>query len=257
MKIFIKRKYLFWPLVALFLTPLALQAEDKKPPSLAESWVVTVKDGMQDEFEKAFTDHMKARKKAGDPRAWQIYVPHTGESLNHYIIRYCCFNWADRDAYSAWGEKSKISEHWNKNVDPYVANYQHQYSRIDHENGNWKNSETGYKFVGVQKFKLKADSRASKSVAAISKMAKDMKWDRSWGWSYSVTGPEVLMLVFPYENFAAMEPPKVSFREAAIKHMKSEEKVDKMFDDFDSNFKSSSYTIYMHLPELSMEQEKK
>lgn len=243
-------------LFTFLLTPFIAQADKHKPPALAESWVVAVKDGMHQEFEKAFAAHLKVRKKAGDPRAWQVYSPHTGESLNYYVIRYCCFNWPDRDSYIQWGKKHKISEHWDKTVDPYVASYGHEYSSIDHENGNWKDSENGYKYVGVRTFRLRADSDVKDSVKAISQLAKDINWDRSWGWAYSVTGPDQLMLVFPFENFTGMQPPEVSFQKAAAKHLGSEEKVKALFKTFDSNFKSSNYTIYSHHPELSIEQEK-
>ncbi|UTW45762.1 hypothetical protein KFE80_02280 [bacterium SCSIO 12696] len=243
-------------LIALFLIPLSSQADNHKAPALAESWVVTVKDGMHKEFEKAFTEHMKFRQKAGDPRAWQVYNPHTGKHMGSYIIRYCCFNWADRDDYVEWGEKQKISDHWDNNVDQYVAEYGHEYSSIDHENGNWVESKNGYKYIGVRSFKLKADANVRDSVKAMSQLAKDIKWDRSWGWAYSVTGPDMLMLVFPFENFAAMQPPEVSFLKAASKHLGSEEKAKEMFKQFDSNFKSTYYTIYSHRPELSMKREK-
>ena len=242
------------PVFIFLLLPLTLQGEAAKPPELAEMWIITVKDGMQTEFEKAFATHLQARAKAGDPRAWQVYTPHTGESLNHYVIRFCCFNWADRDAYTEWGKKSKITEDWDNNVDQYVANYGHEYTRMDHENSNWQDNSKQLQFVGVRSFTLKHGSDVGESVKAISTMAKDMKWDESWSWSYSVSGPATLSLVFPFADFTDMQPPEVSFRKAAIKHLGSEEKVDKMFKKFDSNFKSSEYTIYSHRPELSMDE---
>lgn len=243
-----------WPLLALFLLPFSLFAEEEKPAALAEMWVVEVDGKDFGAFEKAFKEHMKVRAKKGDPRHWQVYTAHTGNNMNRYYIRTCCFKWEDKDAYAKWGNESKIGEHWNNGAGQYAQSYAHHYSWVDHKNSHWPENKA-YKFIGVRSYKVIPGSKIGKSVKAISKLAKDMGWNESWSWAYGITGSGNLSLAFPFENFADMSPPSPSFREKAVEHLGSEEKVDEIFDRFSKTFKSSHYTIYSYRRDLSSQKE--
>lgn len=250
------KKFFYWPLLAAIFFPLSLFSADEKPPAIAEMWVVEVDSKDFGAFEEAFKKHMKYRESKGDPRKWQIYTPHTGEKMNRYIIRSCCFKWPEMDAYVKWSQDSKASENWNKGAGQFAKSYAHHYSWIDHENGNWPNDGKPFKFVGVRTFKVKHGANASEGVKAISKVAKDMGWKERWGWAYSMSGPSTVSLVFPFENFADMTPPSPSFGEAAGKHLGSKEKLEELFDDFDGNFKGSTYIIYNYRSDLSSKMDK-
>lgn len=246
------RQALPWSLLLIFLAPTSLFAADDKQPSMAEMWVIEVKDGAMMNFENALKMHLKARKDAGDSRAWQVYTPHTGSHMNRYYIRYCCFTWADRDAYAKWGNDNKMAEHWTNNVAQYVSHMEHDYYWTDFENSTWPE---GYMpaYVGVRTWKMKPGSNVDKSIKELSDLAKAMKWDRQWAWVYSMTGKDRVEIVFPYDDFAGMEDPDPSFMEAAAKHLGSEAKVKEMFDNLSENFESSKYTLYQHRTDLSME----
>lgn len=238
-------------LFAFLLNPLTLLAAEEKPPALVSMWAMDVKQGSEKDFEAAFKSHIKARQKAGDTRSWQVYTPHTGSHFNRYIIRYCCFKWADQDAYSKWADNSKIMSDWENGAGKHVERYEHHYSWVDMENSHWKD-DVSYQFVGVRTYYLKPDSDVSDSVKEISDLAKAMKWDRSWGWTYNVTGSNELNLAFPFKNFADMQPPEPSFGKLAEKHLGSEEKVDEIFDRFSQSYSKTKYNIYRHRPELSI-----
>ncbi|WP_417445721.1 hypothetical protein [Kangiella sp.] len=238
-------------LFAFLLNPLTLFAAEEKPPALVSMWAMDVKQGSEKDFEAAFKSHIKARQKAGDTRSWQVYTPHTGSHFNRYIIRYCCFKWADQDAYSKWADNSKIMSDWENGAGKHVERYEHHYSWVDMENSHW-NDDVSYQFVGVRTYYLKPDSDVSDSVKEISDLAKAIKWDRNWGWNYSVTGPSRLQLAFPFKNFADMQPPEPSFGDLAEKHLGSEDKVDKIFDRFSQSYSKTKYNIYRHRPELSI-----
>ncbi|AUD79788.1 hypothetical protein CW740_11240 [Kangiella profundi] len=237
--------------LAYLLYPLTAFAAEEKPPALVSMWVMDVKSGSEKEFEEAFKAHIKVRQKAGDTRSWQVYTPHTGSDFNRYIIRYCCFKWADQDDYAKWANDSKVMANWDKGAGKYVERYAHHYSWVDMENSHWKDDET-YRYVGVRSYHIIPGSDISSSVKEISDLAKAIEWDRSWGWTYNVTGSNELQVAFPFKNFADMQPPEPSFGELAEKHLGSEEKVDEIFDRFSKKYSDTHYSIYRHHPELSM-----
>ncbi|WP_251358429.1 hypothetical protein [Kangiella sp. TOML190] len=251
------KKLNHWPLLAIFLLPLSVSAvEEEEAPGMSEMWEVEVAAKDTEAFEKAFKDHMKVRAKKGDPRAWQVYTPHTGDEMDRYLIRHCCFKWADRDAYAKWSQDSEIGKDWNSGPGKYAKSYSHHYSWVDHENSNWPNDGKSYAMVGVTTYKIKPGSNANESVKEISKLAKDMGWDKSWAWSFSASGPSSVRLVFPFENFADMSPSSPSFAEKAAKHLGSKEKAEAVFDRFSSNFKGTSYAIFTHRGDLSSKMDK-
>lgn len=239
----------------ILLNPLAVFAAEEKPPALVSMWVMDVKPGAEEDFEAAFKAHIKVRQNEGDARSWQVYTPHTGSHFNRYIIRYCCFKWAEQDAYEKWANDSKVMAHWDKGAGKYVERYAHHYSWVDMENSHWKDDES-YRFVGVRSYHIKPGSNIGESVKEISDLAKAMKWDRSWGWTYNITGSNELQVAFPFKNFADMQPPEPSFGEMAEKHLGSEEKVDEIFDRFAEKYTDTKYSIYRHHPELSISDKK-
>ena len=241
----------------LLFNPLTVFAAEEKPPALVNMWVMDVDPDNWEKFEKGFKEHIKDRVKAGDKFNWQVYVPHTGSHLNSYIIRACCFKWADLDDYGKWINDSNIMEDWDKGPGQYVEKYHHQYSWIDMENSHWKD-DVMHKYVGVTKYYLKPDAKdVDKSVKEISDLAKAIKWDMSWSWEVDVTGKgDNLYAAFGFENFAAMDPPGPSFSELAEKHLGSKEKVDEIFDRFAEKYKGTHYEIYRHRPDLSMPSDK-
>ena len=71
-----------------------------------------------------------------------------------------------------------------------------------------------------------------------------------WVWIYSVGGPANLSLAVPYENYADMAPPEVSFYEFMVKHT-SEETAASTMQEFSNSFWSSEYTVYQLRRDLS------
>ncbi|MDH3588458.1 MAG: hypothetical protein OEQ74_03565 [Gammaproteobacteria bacterium] len=243
----------------LFVVALALAAPvfaDSHNANVADAWLVVVKDGHDEEFEKAFTDHLKHRKRKGDSRAWKTYSPLLGDDLNHYVIRYCCVSYAEMDEYRAWSEKAKMNDHWNENVDPHVASYRHYFYELDVENNNWPEDDPGYTMFGVTQWKVKPGrgGPTSASKKMLSDHAKDGGWPRSWAWSDRVGGKgNVLTIVSPYMNYADMEGPEGGFF-GFLAGRVGEEEAGKMLSDFSENFHGSSYTVYRLIEDMSMKE---
>lgn len=242
---------LFLLLIALGLTVPALAAD--RPADLADSWIVVVKDGHDEEFETALKGHLKHRAKNKDSRSWKTYAPIVGDDLNHYVIRHCCSTYADMDEYRAWSEKNKMNGHWNENVDPHVADYRHYFVRIDHANNNWPEEDPGFELYGVTSWDEKSGHQAAiaQSKAALSNAAKDGGWQRYWSWSDPVGGDGGLMLVTPYMNYADMEGPEGGFSAFLAKQV-GEKEAAEILSGFSSNFDGSTYTLYRKVDDLSM-----
>jgi len=237
----------------LSFSDLSIAAE-KASTSLADVWVVVPQRGKEAEFEKALKQHIQYRAKQGDVRKWKTYVPSIGDNLNRYIIRYCCVTWSDVDEYVAWSKKKKTGDHWNNNVDQYVASYSRYFSRIDQENGSWPEQDPGFKYFAVSSMqpRMGQGMAIGKSKKLISDYAKAMKWPFAWSWSSSIGGKSSISLVVPYKNYAGMTPPEKSFSQALAAHLGDPKKSAQILKDWSSNFKSSTYTVYALREDLSM-----
>ncbi|TDR22503.1 hypothetical protein [Marinicella litoralis] len=239
-------------LFTLLLIPALCVAEDKPPQVISDGWVVVPKAGHGEEFKKALKAHMDYRVEKGDTRHWDVYVPVTGNKLNHYMVRSCCKPWAEQDSYRAWSNEH-IGNHFNETVHPHVETYAHNFSEVDMDNSHWGEGVDA-SYVGVTTWDVKSGkgAQANTAIAAMSTMAKDNGWPRHWSWSYPVGGSNQVILATPYKNFADMAPMEENFYQFAVKHLKSEKKADAMFKDFNGSFSGSHYGIYRHVKELSM-----
>lgn len=245
-------------LAILLSFTLTLQAAEVKPDALADVWVMTPNAGQEAQFEAAFKKHVQFRIDKGDSRDWKVYRPAIGTGMDRYIVRYCCTKWKDVDAYQKWQADNKILENWYANVDQYVGRYEHFYSRVDFANSHWPEEE-GYRYFAVTDYRVKMGQW--KEVTAVKKQlsdsAKAMKWPYSWAWGQKIGGKGGLSLVIPYRNYAEMTPPEKTFAQALAKHMKSEEKAEELLEDWSDNFKSTTYTVYRLVDEMSMQSKAK
>ncbi len=244
-------------LLVLLLFPALCVADnhEKKPQLIADSWSVTPKADHGNEFEEALKAHLAMRAEKGDPREWHVYVPVTGDDLNRYVIRSCCFQYADQDSYGKWSQEN-MGQHWNETVHPHVKSYAHNYSELDAENSNW-GDDTVANYVGVTMFHIKPGKggKMGEAIADMSTLAKENDWARNWSWFYPVGGSSSVGLATPFENYAQMAPMEENFYQFAKKHLKSEKKADKMFDKFGSAHSGSEYTIWRHRKDFMKKEE--
>lgn len=239
------------------LLPAVATAQDDPPP-LAEIWMVTIKDGHGSEFNKALAEHMKFRSENGDPRDWQAYRPLLGEELNRIGLRSCCFNWADLDTYREWGKNNKkVGEHFDKHVAPHVDRFAHYFETMHWNNSHWADSADGASLFAVTEFKVKPGHGAEFSAARdkLLQIALNQGWatgDNSWIWTSTIGGPPVEGIVIPYQNFAGLDRGQNNFSRFLAEHL-GEEGAAKLMKQFSSSTRGSSYQIWEHQKELSME----
>ncbi len=240
--------------IAMLILPLTLSADHhEKRAELTDVWLMMPKQGMATQFEDAVKSHMAFREDAGDPREWEGYSVALGSNPSLYMWRYCCFNWADQDSYTSEDADKGLSENWFANVDQYVDHYHHYMESMDWETSNWPEDMAQDAYYGVTTWDLKEGAGPGPNQARkqLSQIALDEGWDYKWLWHSRIGGSPKLMIVSPYANFAAMEPPEQEFFEFVAQHLGSEEEAGKIFDQFASGFTGSDYTVWAYRDDLS------
>ena len=244
-------------LIAVLMLALpALSLAQENSGTLAESWVMTVKQGQQADFEVAFKAHAALRAASGDPRAWDVYSPETGDKLNVYVVRTCCFGWADQDAYSSWTQSTPaVMGDWFANVDPFVESYAHYFSELDADNSNWPTDTGAIRYVGVTDYFPSPGQAAAFDTARkeLSQVALNHGWSAAghhWGWADRIGGEPQVSLAIPFNSFADMAAAGESFAAFAARTMGEQNAMDLM-QRFTSSVRRSTYTIYLHRADLS------
>lgn len=248
-------KKIYTILVCLLVMPAICFAGEKKPTLIADVWTMTPKAGHESAFYSALKEHVKFRAEKNDPRVWEVYSPVTGDNVNSYIIRACCFEWSTQDTYAEWSESSGVQKHWSETGGQHVESYNHDFIKLDNKNSNWIEG-TSTNYVGVTRFNMKSgkSKAVNEAIEKFGEIAQDNKWPHSYAWSYPVTGSADVNIAVPFDNFAAMAPLDENFFKFVSRILKSEKKAQKLFDGFSNNIESSSYTIYKQLTEFSMKE---
>lgn len=243
--------------IAALILPLGLMAKDhdERAP-LADVWIMVPKQGMEAQFEEAVKAHMAHRAEAEDSRYWAGFRVVIGHNPSIYQWRYCCFNWADQDAYVAEENEKGFNEHWSETVHQYVDHYHHYLDRMDYENSHWPEDEDTGPYYGVTSWVRKqgAGPGSEEARKQMSQVALKEGWAEAgnrWLWHSSIGGKPTQKIVTSFENYADMAPPEQSFYEFMSEHMDSEEDVAALFNAFGSGFSSSDYTVWMHDTGLS------
>ncbi len=222
------------------------------PPQLSDVWVVTPRDGHHAEFEAALREHIAVRRTAGDPRNWDTYAVVVGDSIGTYVVRHCCFEWPDQDAYLEWSNGTELQAHWNDNVHPHVADYRHYMDRFDWQNSHWPAEGEDWNYVGVTRWNPKPGEGMTRYTVRkkMSEIAKENGWDGRWLWINPVGGATSLVLATPFKDYADMAPPETSFYDFLVKHT-SDEEAASMLQTFEGSFWSSEYVIFERRRDLS------
>jgi len=242
--------------VMCFLLPAAAMAEDAPPP-LAEVWMVTPKSGHGEEFRKAIKEHMAFRSENGDSREWQAYTPVLGDELNRIAIRFCCFSWADHDAYQEeMAGADKIRTHFAKHVTPHVEKWTHYFDQMNWSHSNWVEGKEPYKYYAVTEFDI-TPAHAAEFKAARDKLIQigiNQGWatdERPWLWTTRIGGTPQQSVVIPHVNYASFDRDQDAFFRFLSEHMGNDKAV-ALLEEFSSATKKSYFQIWEHETSLSM-----
>lgn len=238
----------------LFLIPLGAPAQEAPGP-LSEAWIVTPNKGQSGEFVASLKEHIALRSEHGDARAWEVYTPLLGDELSRFVIRSCCFNWADLDAYTSWDEsKTEVADHFNEKVAPLVDKAEHYFEEIDWANSHW--NDGSYRYFAVTEFMPRAGhiNEFKSARVKLSQIAIEQGWAndaRSWLWMSRIGGKPSVSMVVPHENYASMGGDGESFFEFLATKLGSSEAAMELMQEFSSSAWSSEYEVWEHHPDLS------
>lgn len=240
-----KKIRIFLIAVCTLMVTSFLRAQDNSDNYIANVYRVVAKPGHADALAKAIKSHGDYRKKMKDSRDWNIYKPVTGDNLNVFFIRSCCFNWGDQDSYASWAMKAKTYADWQKRAGPHIKYIGHHMSKVDLKNSHWKEGTT-FKFIGLTSYKVKMGhgQAMEKDKKLLSDAAKAQKWPYQWSWGSSMDGEFTLSLAVPYSNFASMKPPEQSFGAILAKELGSKEKAAEVLERWIGHFSVINYDIY-------------
>jgi hypothetical protein len=193
----------------------------------------------------------------GDSRAWQTFMPVLGEGIGRTVaFRYCCFDWADQDAYNMEAREKGFDEHWNAHMGSFVEDVSHYLSYIDMENSNWGDEEGPFTYYGLNNVSIRPGKYADfeKMKAKFTQMAREHNWQDGklyWAWTSRIGGKPLETLIAPFKDYADMAPPEPSFREFVMETV-GQEKAEAMFARFSATIADEDYTVWRLLPDLSM-----
>jgi len=240
----------------LAFAPLAVQAED--PGSISEMWTMVPKADQREAFFEGLKEHMQVRAEAGDPWNWNTYTPMLGDKLDIVGVRYCCFNWEDKDAYSEWSEKNpEVQEHWAKAVGVHVESYGHYFNRTSWVNSNISGDWGPYRFFRVTEFTVKAGMGSEFDAARdeISQVALNQGWsgeERPWIWTSGIGGSGSESIIVPMKNYADMEPKGQTFFNFLSGVLGSDAKAEKLLQKLSGTVASQETQIWELHKDLSM-----
>lgn len=244
-------------LAALLVFAPGAAAQDL-PPKLTEIWALEIEQGHGEAFRTAIEAHVELRQELGDPRSWQAYVPLLGDALNRFVVRQCCFEWADVDAYRKWdADHPQVGAHYLEHVAPHVASAAHYFETVDWANSHWSEAGGPYRLFAVTEFRVEpANSSAfDQARVKLSQIAIQNGWasdDHSWLWLSTIGGEPAQAIVIPHRDFAGLEGGRPSFAEFLAEHMGSPEMAAETMQSLMGAVGSIDYQIWEHQPELSM-----
>ena len=237
--------------------PAAIFAQEPPPP-LAELWLVTPKDGHSKELTAGLKAHMAFRSERGDPRAWQTYTPLLGEQLNHIAVRYCCFAWADADAYRQWeAANPEIQAHFDEHVAPHLASGAHYFETMDWANSHWSDAKGPYHLFAVTEFSVDRGKAGEFDAVRekMSQIAKEQGWasdDHVWLWATTIGGQSRHSIIIPHQNFASMDNAGETFAQFLANQLGSAEAAAELMSRFQGSTTGAEFQIWEHQADLSL-----
>jgi hypothetical protein len=245
-------------LVLLFFVAPAPAVAQETPPPLAELWVITPKAGHSKEFFAGLKAHMAFRSEQGDPRAWQTYTPLLGEQLDVVAVRYCCFAWADADAYRQWEDgKPDVQAHFDEHLGPHVESGAHYFETMDWANSHWSEAGGPYRLFAVTDFSVAPGHVAEFDAARekMSQIALEQGWasdDHVWLWASSIGGQSRHSIIIPHRNFASLDNAGETFPQFLANQLGSAEAAAALLGSFQGATAGAEFQIWEHRAEFSM-----
>lgn len=100
-------------LMGALLAPVVAQQEEEKTPRVMETLVVTVKPGMDPQYEAYVKKAIAAYKQTGSPQRWTAYRRYAGGDVYDYVFIWMHKKWAELDE-DLLGGRNVLAEVYGK-----------------------------------------------------------------------------------------------------------------------------------------------
>ena len=238
----------------LLLAPVSNAADPAPGGVLDQVWIITPKNGMDQQFQKAFAAHVQWRRDNKDPWSWEVYSEAVGPEPGILFARSANHSWADFDAYEATGFPMKAGEQWDTTVAPFVANVRNSISEYEPSMSHWPKDAPEYTLFTLITYQLKqgAGMKFRTTTEEIAKALAEAKWPNNWAFLAYHTGPQPSqLLVLPAANWAGFKDPDPNVYNAVVS-VRGAEAAGKLFADYGSCVAHQDAIIIRRLPQFSV-----
>lgn len=237
--------------VVVFLALLPAAAQEEPPANLSRGYHFVVKDGHGAQFEAAFKQHIEWRASQNDAWGWEVWQLEVGERLGRYVAISGGHRWEDLDAYSIPG----ALENWQQTAGPHVQQVDSWMDRMMIRGSRPPEGELQPGAIAEvidYKFKPGKMEAAVDTIVKVTEAANQSNWEGRYIWLAPAAGGEsnILTLVLPGENWAAMRGPEKNVREMMVEAL-GEEAAGKLMKTFGDAVESSSTSIWRYRADLS------
>lgn len=244
---------LFTIIILSFFAP-SLFAQEEAPGTLSRMFAITPKAAMDEQFQRAFEEHVKWRAENGDPWSWNTYHQVLGNDLDSFFIRSSGHKWVDLDAYNAFN--AKAIEHWNANVHPYVEKVTSSMDEVNTEVLHWPEDDSDLAYFWVYEYHLKSGHTDAfyKAVKAIHEKVRAADWPQYYAFVTHLTGEDLpaVSLVIPKKDMGGFASPEKGPMEV-IAESSGEKTAKKLFDDLFATIDTTHSAVYHLHKEWSVE----
>ena len=204
------RKFVFCFVFAAMLFLTAAVIAEEKPGTVAKSYFVKIKPGMEQKYEEAFKHHLNLHREVKDTWAWHTWVIVNGEDLGVYITRTPGHHWEDFDARAEFEKKDAAD--FQAGAGQYVQSMSSIFVEYMPEISRWPEGGTVPALASVHRFHLKY-GRYKKFLYVIKKIHEAIEkenWSLRYAWLALVNGGDhpTFTLVIPHEKWADMKGPE-------------------------------------------------
>lgn len=221
---------------------------------IADIWVIKPVPGQRPYFEQALKEHLSLNQSKSP---WRVYVPVTGDDLNHYMLYRCCITWREFDGAEREENNRSIQQNWNSFVDPFVQQVSRYPALIDEANSLSPVRANQFRYAAVTQYRVEIGQAESVRVqlAEMSELARAMGLPIEWHWAWQLGGELSLSHVVFTDQLSDPEMLQFHFEELLAKHLDDKAEAARIVERWNRNFSSSQFRLMRLRLDLSQASE--
>ena len=210
---------------------------------------VTAKAGMQAQFETALKQHIQWRIDNGDPWTWVVSQVINGQNMGEYAVISGGHKWSDFDDYNDFGPKG--AQHYTANVAPLVESVTSAITATDTTIVRGWEGEYPLRQVIYWKLAPGKTEQFAEAVGKYHKAFTEKDYPNRYAIIWNVNGGDYdVLVVLPYENWAAFEGPDTQMVEV-LQEVYGEKEAKAIAEAFGTSIAETRSLVSLSRPDLS------